>query len=380
MADIYERAQSINFNLYTCIGFWGVKTKNRCYRFLYYSYSYFAVFLATLYFVLQVLDVKDSLDSMATLSDNLSATITSVLSITKVYVLKFRLERVERLRKHFREHLNAPGVGTSEEDKQIFKEEAESYMRTSKMMYVFVSVTISSWWIGPAFQGKVPVRMWTPFDKYMNFEAYVSVYFYQCLLLGIYGGIVMSIDLIIWLFIFLVSTHFKILEKNIMKFGSGSPEERRREFRNIVIHHQKILRVHSEVDSLFSISIFIHLISVGVLISVTELDLVQTSTNAMSMRFMRQIGNLTTAIFDMFLYSHYGTLLEEMSMRIGKAIYNGPWLSFTPAERRDFMFVIIRSQKKCKITAGKMLPVNLESYLRILSTSYNLMAVLKQTK
>lgn len=241
MASVYETVQSINFNVYTWFGYWQTDSKNRYRRFFYSIYSNFVIFMTSLYTVLQMVDLKDSWDNVEEVSNNLSATSTSIFSLSKVYVLKHRLNRVEKLREKFREYLNVPGIGVSEEDKQIFQGEAESFMKTCKFMYGLISVTVLCWCTAPVFQGLLPVRLWMPLDVERDVASYILVYFYQSVLLVYFAAIVITADLILWSFIFQLCAHFRILRKNIAKYGSHNPEERNRKFCEIVRHHQEIL-------------------------------------------------------------------------------------------------------------------------------------------
>jgi len=50
---------------------------------------------------------------------------------------------------------------------------------------------------------------------------------------------------------------------------------------------------------------------------------------------------------------------------VGDAAYDSDWLEASPHIKRSFNLVMARAKRPCKVTAGKFMDLNLESYFLV---------------
>ncbi|XP_064292538.1 odorant receptor 4 isoform X2 [Plodia interpunctella] len=64
------------------------------------------------------------------------------------------------------------------------------------------------------------------------------------------------------------------------------------------------------------------------------------------------------------------------STAICDAIYNSRWYLMENAFRKDILIMHIRSRRACKLTAWGYANINLNAFMRVLSTSWSYLALL----
>ncbi|XP_070506780.1 odorant receptor 10-like [Chironomus tepperi] len=80
----------------------------------------------------------------------------------------------------------------------------------------------------------------------------------------------------------------------------------------------------------------------------------------------------------LFLFSYFGTNLEDQSKLIEDLIYDLPWYEMEDqSDARSLILCILRAQRPCLITAAKFYPLNFESYLTAVKSAYSFCTVLK---
>jgi hypothetical protein len=59
------------------------------------------------------------------------------------------------------------------------------------------------------------------------------------------------------------------------------------------------------------------------------------------------------------------TVMPLQSQAVGDAVYDCDWLDESPNIRRSLNLVMARAKRPCKVTAGKFMDLNLESYFLV---------------
>ncbi|XP_067206878.1 odorant receptor 13a-like isoform X3 [Linepithema humile] len=78
-----------------------------------------------------------------------------------------------------------------------------------------------------------------------------------------------------------------------------------------------------------------------------------------------------------FVFCYAGEYLSAKSKSISDAAYECFWYDLTPSECRVLMFLMLRSQKRLTITAGKMTDLSLEGFTTIMKSSASYISVLR---
>ncbi|XP_072750745.1 uncharacterized protein [Anoplolepis gracilipes] len=154
-----------------------------------------------------------------------------------------------------------------------------------------------------------------------------------------------------------------VTESNIMK--------------TLVIRHQKIILFSKNIESLFSSIALIQFASNTLVICCLGFIIVVsigvpggTTVLAKSMLFYVAIS------LDAFIFCFIGEYLSTKSRMIGDAAYESLWYESNPNENRNIFLMIVRSQKRLKLTAGKFVDLSLQQFANIVKASASYVSVL----
>ncbi|XP_015177210.1 PREDICTED: odorant receptor 13a-like [Polistes dominula] len=94
-------------------------------------------------------------------------------------------------------------------------------------------------------------------------------------------------------------------------------------------------------------------------------------------RLIKYTCFLNSAILELFLFSYSGNELIDESEAIGYAAYESEWYNNNLG--LTLKTIIMRCRIPCKITAAKFYNMSLESFAKVLSTSFSYLTVLQAT-
>ncbi|XP_032669824.1 uncharacterized protein LOC116843478 [Odontomachus brunneus] len=77
-----------------------------------------------------------------------------------------------------------------------------------------------------------------------------------------------------------------------------------------------------------------------------------------------------------FVFCFAGEYLSTKSRSIGDAAYEAVWYDLSPSECRILLFMILRSQKRLTISAGKVMDLSLEGFTSVMKASASYISVL----
>ncbi|KAL0134037.1 hypothetical protein PUN28_001137 [Cardiocondyla obscurior] len=149
----------------------------------------------------------------------------------------------------------------------------------------------------------------------------------------------------------------------------------------IIRKHQKIISLSESIENLYSyialtkfISNTLMICSLGFLI-VTALDSPDATEQIMRSLLFYTITNL-----EAFIFCFAGEYLSNKSKAVGNAAYNFAWYNMKAKNSHVLLFIILRSQRQLKLTAGKMAILSLECFTNIMKASGSYLSVLLAMK
>lgn len=100
-----------------------------------------------------------------------------------------------------------------------------------------------------------------------------------------------------------------------------------------------------------------------------------------------RIGDIITVInsviilyilnFQIFLYCYAGDRLSAAAWNLQTAAYGSKWYYLSPKMVRNLLFVMMRSNRNCNLTAGKVYSMNLDNFKNILKAMGSYFSVLQ---
>ncbi|KAJ3666971.1 hypothetical protein Zmor_002387 [Zophobas morio] len=166
----------------------------------------------------------------------------------------------------------------------------------------------------------------------------------------------------------------QILKENLQCLGRELDTDTFQKIKKCVEHHQTILNFVNEFQSCFSLVVFCQLAGSSLVIGVLCFQMSRTTTGV---GFLLTVNDFFVLFFQIFFYCYYGSLLIQESDSLSSAIYLSRWYECDVHCKKALIVFMEHSKKPIVVTAGKLLPLSLETFTMILRRAYSLVAVLK---
>lgn len=92
---------------------------------------------------------------------------------------------------------------------------------------------------------------------------------------------------------------------------------------------------------------------------------------------IRNIIIIIVLYIQLFMYCYTGDKLSSQNEKLQIAIWNTPWYTISPNIVKDMILIMMRSNKKFDLTAGKIYIINLESYTQLIKSMASYFTVLR---
>ncbi|XP_043592769.1 odorant receptor 4-like [Bombus pyrosoma] len=211
------------------------------------------------------------------------------------------------------------------------------------------------------------MKMDLPFAYYESpvYQCVFLVQFLQLLAVGI--GMAILNALIITL-IFHIGGQIEILHKTL---GSISvKDEKHGSLRNVVKslinRHYRIIFNSEYIESLFSYIALVQLLcNTVVMCGIGFLIIVAINSHG-DVRILVKIVLFYIAIMlEAFVFSYAGEYLSSKSLSISSSAYGSSWYLLEPSNRRVVILLMIRSQRRLTITAGKFMDLSMFGFASV---------------
>ncbi|KAL2738913.1 odorant receptor 22c-like [Vespula squamosa] len=137
-------------------------------------------------------------------------------------------------------------------------------------------------------------------------------------------------------------------------------------FESLIKCHQRVITFTENIENIFSYIALMQFLS-----NTLSLDSEQRSVI-----LARTIPYYVLVNLEAFVLCFAGEFIKSKSMAIEKAAYKCNWYDLDPKESKFLLLLMMRSQKRFKITAGKFMELSLEGFARMLNASASYVSVL----
>ncbi|XP_014228891.2 odorant receptor 13a-like [Trichogramma pretiosum] len=268
---------------------------------------------------------------------------------------------------------------TSAEDRAVLRNRCRLSFKLAKIFISSVVITWALFSAMPYVEALHGHRRILPFRGYYFFDldtasspVYLGVYVMN-FTLGAFGcstiAAATSFSLIATIH---ASAKFAIVKKKFETIDWNEPEQ----VKMCVQDHQNCIKYAENVETV------INILALGQFVVSTGLicfaGFQVTTMMKDHGRLMKYSSFLQAAIMELFIFSLSGQLMQTESLEIAEHAYNSQWIGCTKSI--NIRMVITRSRKACTITAGKFYDMSLESFLKVLSSSFSYFTVLITVK
>nr|QZH55114.1 odorant receptor 18 [Achelura yunnanensis] len=295
---------------------------------------------------------------------------------------------------HVHDIINTLKKVQTDVETEEFTEETKNFVNKTVLylnklvsfFFGFYSLLISSFGVGPltitatkyfkhgVTQLELPFLISYPFNA-RDIRIWPFVFLHQLWAGNMAVMALMCSDLLYYVFCTYIFIQFHLLHKQLenLKVSMFLEEGMSSHFLKLVKRHKEIIRCVELVEVIYTKSTLLNMITSSLLICLTGFDVMVIKDLALLLPFL---GFLSAGLMQIYFLCYYGDLIMRSSELISEALYNSQWYSGNIRIKKELILMMMRSQKPCRLTAFGFADVDLETYKKILSTSWSYFALL----
>nr|WCC57694.1 odorant receptor 44 [Papilio xuthus] len=250
--------------------------------------------------------------------------------------------------------------------------------------YVFaplVSTIIRIFILKQNFTFALPVGCVYPFDPTSDWFKYLATYAFQAINVLRYSWFYIGIEYMMVTLCADLAIEFSILREDLLRVKPNTinPELQLTSetdfggyetvsIQDFIRRHQKLISLADILDDVFNKIVFVHIVIVTITVGFFAFaTTVGTGMVGKANNIVGSVAILSTA----YVVCYYGEMLKKESSGIADAAYASIWTKGDIRYQKIICFIITRSQKPCCLTSLKRVPVTLNMFSKILSTTWS---------
>ncbi|THK33015.1 odorant receptor 13a-like [Diachasma alloeum] len=175
-----------------------------------------------------------------------------------------------------------------------------------------------------------------------------------------------------------VCGQFEVLHMNVRCLdGTKDSLWRRQKLNDFVRRHNHLLQLAHNFEETFNVII---LAQVGVdtlLVCISGIALLMSLSSGDLVSISGLIIRIYLLNVQLFMYSYVGEKLSTNAENLSVAVYNCPWYDMPRNIVKDMRFIIMRTNYRFNLTAGKLYSMNIENFKTMLTKIGSCFSVLR---
>ncbi|XP_050488673.1 odorant receptor Or1-like [Bombus huntii] len=220
---------------------------------------------------------------------------------------------------------------------------------------------------------KLMFRAWFPFDFTSSWLAFSMTFIYQFVGLMIIATGVSMFDTFFAGLLLHICCQFEMLIDRLHNIGGNEIQS----LKDCVRHHNMIFRFAEIVNNFFNKIMFVQFMVSTVAICFTLYQLTETND---SLQIIGWTSFMFSALIQTFYFCWFGDAAKVKSLDISNMLYHSDWPNLSNDARKMLLIIMARSLTPVEITSAYILPMNLESFKRLMKTTYSAYNMLVQNK
>ncbi|XP_071568967.1 odorant receptor 10-like [Temnothorax nylanderi] len=148
-------------------------------------------------------------------------------------------------------------------------------------------------------------------------------------------------------------------------------------FGMLIERHNKIIAFSKNIESLFSFIALMQIVWNTLVICCLGFVIILSITSKTGIFvFVKTISGYFAVMIEAFVFCFAGEYLSLKGELIANAIYETMWYDMPSGQSKIIIFILLRSQKRLTITAGKMMDMSFETFTNIMKASVSFISVL----
>ncbi|KAJ8708661.1 hypothetical protein PYW08_010043 [Mythimna loreyi] len=165
-----------------------------------------------------------------------------------------------------------------------------------------------------------------------------------------------------------------IPDRSISEGERFQQEEFRNKFAELVKWHHDLINSSNILEIIYSKSTLFNFLSSSLVICLTGFNVTIVDDIVVIVTFLTF---LSMALMQVFFLCFFADLMMSASLEVSDAVYNCKWYLATTRVSKQLLLVQTRAQEPCKLTAAGFADVNLNAFMRVLSSAWSYFALLQ---
>ncbi|XP_011882880.1 PREDICTED: uncharacterized protein LOC105570362 [Vollenhovia emeryi] len=367
------RILKFNFTLLTLSGCWRPDSWSSFHKRVAYNiYTSIIVLLLNSFLLSQLMDVILTVNNADDFSENFFVLISMFISCCKLFILLMNRKNIIMLIDMLMDKPCRPSKST---EMNIFhKFDKSIQINTWRFVYLgtvtLTCIVLSS--LSISFKNRqLTFRAWLPFD-YSSTLLFSLMYTHQLISLIAAAYLNIGCDTLICGLLVHICCQIEILLYRLRKVVSYSYV-----LRDCIHQHYHIIRLAFIVNAKFRLTITIQFIMSTLVVCFSLYQISKITTKAKYIEMTLYISSMLTQIF---FYCWYGNELKIKSQQMIDNIFEMEWLSLDENKKKSLMIIMRRTIMPIQITCAYIIPMNINSFMGILKTSYSTYNLLQKMR
>ncbi|RLZ02275.1 Odorant receptor 25 [Cephus cinctus] len=384
--DDFDRAANImtwNHWLLAMLGFWPEKPRD---IWFWINFGYFAYHM-TMEYVDLFLFIGNLEHVIMNLTENMAfSQIFIRMLMMRVYNRQLG-ELIMEMRKDFQAH-NYRSV----DEQKIFLSYNSKSKTFMKLLMAFVALTASSYYLKPILGnlGNDPIESEStnstltfelPYRFYLLYNVndthtYMITYLSHLPFVFVSGFGQSAADCLMVTLVFHVCGQLSVLTLRISSINSD-PSQCSQNIKDVVVTHQRLLRMGQTIDKAFSAILLGHLVGATSLVCVLGYQILTNFAHGQNADLATFLTFAFLVLLVLYAHCTVGESLVQESTRVYEAWYDCNWYNMPTENARLIILCMSRSQKPLCLTSGKFGIFCLSTLTDVLKTAMAYLSVLR---
>nr|XP_012228783.1 PREDICTED: odorant receptor Or1-like [Linepithema humile] len=364
------RILGFTFKILTSCGCWMPLSWTSPYRrLMYHIYTIFILMLINTFTLSQFLDIILTVDNPEDFMDNFYMLLAMIVSCFKMFSLLMNNGNIAMLTNIL---INGPCRPLDVVEVEI-RQKFDKLIETNTLCYmILVELTCASTAIASLLtdyrKEKLTFRAWLPFDYYSSTTVFHFTYFHQLISLTVGSVLHVACDGLICGLLLHICCQIEILSYRLKKIVRNP-----KTLRDCVIQHNVIFKFSSLLNKKFRFTITFQFIVSTLVVCFTLYQLTKTSG-----KFVELGMYMSCMLTQIFLYCWYGNEVKLKSLQLVNDLFKIEWFTLEQNVKKELLIITKRCTVPIEFSSAYVIPMNLDSFVGLLKTSYSTYNILQQ--
>ncbi|XP_029665545.1 putative odorant receptor 85d [Formica exsecta] len=364
------RVMQVPLKILMVAGCWPpVSWSSLCKQIAYNTYTILVSLLLLTFMVPQFVDVIIHIKNPDDFTDTLYLMLAMVMACAKMLSLLINRKNIEILTNALMEKPFRP----LESDEIEIRQKFDNIIQTNTILYaIMIETTCTCMNISSFFtdfrRGNLAYREWIPYEYSSGIMFYI-IYFRQLISLTAASVVNVACDCLICGLLLHIYCQIEILQCRLKKCLRG-----RGNLGECVHEHNHIYKFAYMVNEKFRVIIAVQF-TVSMLVVCSNLYKMAKIT--LSAEYIPLMLYTFCMALQILIYCWYGNKVRLKSIQLSDEIFGMDWVKLDKKMKENLIMIMNRSLRPIEFSSIHIVTVNLDSFVKLLKTSYSVYSILQ---